>query len=394
VTIAATFELFVTLLAIFELLVFMGWWRRASRPTSPRAAGPGPTSFPRGDSRHLRGHSLRDLVLPCHRGVAMAAEEAKDPKRSIPIAYTAGILTLVVLAMGVMVFAGGVGDWTKLANINDPLPQAMKTIVGESSGWLHMLVWLGLFGLVASFHGIILGYSRQIYAQARSGYLPAWFAEVHPRFKTPHRAIVAGGVVGIAAIFSDELLSFGGQSLTANIVTMAVLGALLMYVLSMAALFKLRASEPGLPRPYRVPFYPIFPAVALIGAVICLVTVAWFNPCSRASSCSSWPWATGTSGLPTSSGRRFPSPRLPRPKAESGWLDPPCASSSPGDAPCRARSNSKDFFTSAERWQETAFALLRRPGREAGAGSRCGRSQTKKTHDLRLHPRTASPRVW
>jgi hypothetical protein len=131
---------------------------------------------------------------------------------------------------------------------------------------------------VASFHGIILGYSRQIYAQARSGYLPAWFAEVHPRFKTPHRAIVAGGVVGIAAIFSDELLSFGGQSLTANIVTMAVLGALLMYVLSMAALFKLRASEPGLPRPYRVPFYPIFPAVALIGAVICLVTVAWFNP--------------------------------------------------------------------------------------------------------------------
>jgi ethanolamine permease len=62
---------------------------------------------------------------------------------------------------------------------------------------------------------------------------------------------VAGGVVGIAAIFSDELLSFGGQSLTANIVTMAVLGALLMYVLSMAALFKLRASEPGLPRPYR-----------------------------------------------------------------------------------------------------------------------------------------------
>jgi ethanolamine permease len=53
----------------------------------------------------------------------MAAEEAKDPKRSIPIAYTAGILTLVVLAMGVMVFAGGVGDWTKLANITTPCPR-------------------------------------------------------------------------------------------------------------------------------------------------------------------------------------------------------------------------------------------------------------------------------
>src|SRR6185436_3963014 len=82
----------------------------------------------------------------------------------VPIAYIGGILTLVALALGVMVFAGGTGDWTKLANINDPLPQAMKVVVGANSGWLHMLVWLGLFGLVASFHGIIIGYSRQIFA--------------------------------------------------------------------------------------------------------------------------------------------------------------------------------------------------------------------------------------
>ncbi|RBJ71172.1 ethanolamine permease, partial [Pseudomonas sp. MWU12-2534b] len=129
-------------------------------------------------------------------GVAMAAEEAKNPKRSIPIAYVAGILTLVALAIGVMVFAGGAGDWTKRANINDPLPQAMKQIVGAHSGWLHMLVWLGLFGLVASFHGIIMGYSRQIFALARAGYLPRALAAVHPRFKTPHRAILAGGAVG------------------------------------------------------------------------------------------------------------------------------------------------------------------------------------------------------
>jgi ethanolamine permease len=78
-------------------------------------------------------------------GAAMAAEEAKDPSRTIPRAYVAGILTLVALAMGVMIMAGGAGDWSKLANINDPLPQAMKLIVGSNSGWLHMLVWLGLW---------------------------------------------------------------------------------------------------------------------------------------------------------------------------------------------------------------------------------------------------------
>ncbi|MEP6501955.1 MAG: amino acid permease, partial [Betaproteobacteria bacterium] len=210
-------------------------------------------------------------------GVAMAAEEAKDPRRSIPIAYIAGILTLLVLAAGVMVFAGAAGDWTKLANINDPLPQAMKTIVGEHSGWLHMLVWLGLFGLIASFHGIILGYSRQIFALARAGVLPGFLGRVHKRFHTPHIAILAGGVVGIAAIFSDELISFGGQTLTANIVTLSVFGAIVMYIISMASLFRLRRVEPDLVRPFRAPMFPLFPAFALVAAVICLVTMVYYN---------------------------------------------------------------------------------------------------------------------
>ena len=246
VHIAATFELVVTLLAIFELLVFMG-------VVSP---GFSVANFTKGGWAGQDTFSLAAVpgifaAIPfaiwfflAIEGVAMAAEEAKDPKRSIPIAYITGIITLVLLAMGVMVFAGGAGDWTKLANLNDPLPQAMKLIVGEHSGWLHMLVWLGLFGLVASFHGIIMGYSRQIFALAREGFLPGWFGQVHPRFNTPHRAIIAGGVVGIAAIYSDELIKIGGQTLTANIVTMSVFGAILMYILSMLSLFKLRRSEP------------------------------------------------------------------------------------------------------------------------------------------------------
>ena len=207
----------------------------------------------------------------------MAAEEAKNPHRSVPIAYIGGILTLVALALGVMVFAGGSGDWTKLANINDPLPQAMKLVVGANSGWLHMLVWLGLFGLVASFHGIIIGYSRQIFALSRAGFLPEALGRIHPRLGTPYVAIQAGGAVGIVAIFSDEFVSFGGQSLTANIVTMSVFGAIVMYILSMASLFRLRRSEPRLARPFAAPVYPLFPAFALAAAVVCLGTMVYFN---------------------------------------------------------------------------------------------------------------------
>nr|WP_319565938.1 ethanolamine permease [uncultured Rhodoferax sp.] len=279
VQIAATFELAVTLLAIFELLVFMG-------VVSP---GFSVANFTKGGWSGQDSFSLASIpgmfaAIPfaiwfflAIEGVAMAAEEAKDPKRSIPIAYITGILTLVVLAIGVMVFAGGAGDWTKLSNINDPLPQAMKMIVGDNSGWLHMLVWLGLFGLVASFHGIILGYSRQIYALSREGYMPPFFAKLHPRFKTPHRAILAGGAIGIAAIYSDELIKIGGNTLTANIVTMSVFGAILMYIISMLSLFQLRRTAPNMVRPFRAPFYPLFPAFALLGAGVCMATMIYYN---------------------------------------------------------------------------------------------------------------------
>jgi ethanolamine permease len=279
-TIAASFELVVTLVAVFELLVFMGVVAPGfSMANFTKGGWAGADSFSLGSMAGIvAAIPFAIWFFLAIEGVAMAAEEAKTPRRSIPIAYIGGMLTLVLLALGVMVFAGGSGDWTKLSNINDPLPQAMKIVVGESSGWLHMLVWLGLFGLVASFHGIIIGYSRQIFALARAGYLPEVLGRVHPTRKTPHLAILAGGVVGIVAVFSDQFVKFGGQSLTANIVTMSVFGAIVMYILSMASLFKLRRTEPSLERPFAAPFYPILPAFALGAAVVCLVTMAYFNP--------------------------------------------------------------------------------------------------------------------
>src|SRR5690349_11010543 len=265
VSIAATFELVVTVLAVAELLVFMGVVAPGFSFSNFVLNGwSGANEFTMGSIPGIfAAIPFAIWFFLAIEGAAMAAEEAKDPKRTIPKAYVSGILTLVFLAIGVMVMAGGVGDWRQLSNINDPLPQAMKAVVGGNSTWLHMLVWIGLFGLVASFHGIILGYSRQIFAQARAGYLPRYFAAIHPRFGTPHRAVLTGGVIGIAAIFSDELVSFGGQTLTANIVTMSVFGAIVMYIVSMLSLFVLRSKEPDLARPFPAIGYPLFPAVAL-----------------------------------------------------------------------------------------------------------------------------------
>jgi ethanolamine permease len=276
ISIAATFELFVTLLAIFELLVFIGVVAPGFSMANFVAHGwAGSDTF---SSAAISGmFAAVPFAIWFFLAIEGAAMAAENPRSTIPKAYIAGILTLVALAIGVMVAAGGVGDWRQYSNINDPLPQAMKIVVGENSGWLHMLVWIGLFGLIASFHGIIMGYSRQIYALARAGYLPRLLAAVNHRFQTPHWALLAGGVIGIAAVFSDEAVKYNNNSLTANIVTMSVFGAIVMYIVSMASLFKLRRAEPLLDRPYRVPWYPLFPAIALVLALLALAAMIYYN---------------------------------------------------------------------------------------------------------------------
>ncbi|MGE9551899.1 ethanolamine permease [Erwinia amylovora] len=278
VKLAAMFELVVTVLAVLELLVFMGVVAPGFSITNFAAHG-------WSGSEHFGLPAVSGIfaAIPfaiwfflAIEGAAMAAEEAKDPKRTIPKAYISGILTLVVLAIGVMLMAGGAGDWRKLSDINDPLPQAMKMVVGEHSGWMHMLVWIGLFGLIASFHGIILGYSRQFFALSRAGYLPAGLAKLS-RFQTPHRAIIAGGVIGITAIFSDSWINLQGMTLTAAMITMAVFGAIVMYLMSMLSLFRLRRTAPELVRTFRAPGYPIVPGIALVLAFVCLIAMLWFN---------------------------------------------------------------------------------------------------------------------
>lgn len=278
VKLAAMFELVVTVLAVLELLVFMGVVAPGFSVANFAANG-----WSGGEHFGLPALSGIFAAIPfaiwfflAIEGAAMAAEEAKDPKRTIPKAYISGILTLVILAIGVMLLAGGAGDWRKLSDINDPLPQAMKMVVGENSGWMHMLVWIGLFGLVASFHGIILGYSRQFFALSRAGYLPAGLAKLS-RFQTPHRAIVAGGLIGIAAIFSDSWINLQGMTLTAAMITMAVFGAIVMYIMSMLSLFRLRRTAPEMERSFRAPGYPIVPGIALVLAVVCLIAMLWFN---------------------------------------------------------------------------------------------------------------------
>ena len=276
---AATFELAVTIIAICELLVFMGVVAPGFELTNFLSHGwAGSDTFSMGTIGGICASiPFAIWFFLAIEGASMSAEEAKNPQVTVKKGFITGIITLVILAAGVMMFAGGSGDWKQLSNLNDPLPKAMMMVVGQKSSWVHMLVFLGLFGLLASFHGIIMEAGRQIFALSRAGYLPKSLSWVNRR-AVPHWAIISTAVFGIVCVLCNSFDPFfNGQSLTANIITLACFGSITMYIISMMSLFKLRKTEPNLERPYKAICYPTFPIIALIGAVICFVLMIYYN---------------------------------------------------------------------------------------------------------------------
>ncbi|OUJ74004.1 ethanolamine permease [Hymenobacter crusticola] len=259
---SANFSLIVTLLAVAELLLYMGLVA-PSFQTSTFLANPIPLSAA-GVFAALPFAIWFYLAI---EGVAMVAEEVEHPRRTIPKGYGYGLFTLVVLALGVMVLTGGVADWRQLSRIDYPLPEALGVVLGRGSRWTKFFASIGLFGLVASFHGTIIGYSRQIFALARSGYLPSSLAKLNGR-QTPHWALVAGGLVGCLALLTGT---------TDQVIILSVFGAVVMYIMSLLSLFVLRRKEPDLVRPFTAPLYPLAPLVALALSLLSLGAIVYYN---------------------------------------------------------------------------------------------------------------------
>jgi ethanolamine permease len=260
---SATFSVFITVLAVVELLLFMGIVGPSFKMTNflwhPMPFGWG------GVFAALPFAVWFYLAI---EGVAMVAEEVKEPKKNIPKGYISGLATLIFLAFGVMILSGGITHWEKLTNVLDPLPESIAIALGKANGLTKIFAGIGLFGLIASFHGTILASSRQVFAMARSGYLPKFLAQLNLKFKTPHWAIIAGGIISAIALFTDKI---------DQIVIMSALGAVFMYMMSMISLFILRKKEPNLERPFSSPFYPVFPAVALIISAVAMLAIIYYH---------------------------------------------------------------------------------------------------------------------
>lgn len=267
---AASFELVITVIAVLELLIFSG----AALPAF-QWSNLTHNALPNGWSGAFAAIPFAIWFFLAIEGVANVAEETINPQRNVLIGFGSAILTLVALCILTFLSSVGVAGWEAVvypapgaAATDSPLPLALSRIFGENHVLYTLVTSIGLFGLVASFHGIILAAGRSTFEFGRMGFAPAALGRVHPRFKTPSNALLLNLAIGIVALLTGK---------TAEIITIACFGALSLYIISMVAMLILRRKEPNLERPFRVPLYPFTPVIALLIASIALVAMTIYN---------------------------------------------------------------------------------------------------------------------
>ena len=213
--VAATFELFITIIAVLGLLFFAGVTLPAFRVENLQI-----NALPNGYMGIVPFAIWFFLAI---EGVANVAEETINPQKNILKGFGFALLTLVILCVLTFMAAVGVGGWEAIVYPDDsgvasdsPLPLAMGLVTGDNQIYYHLLAFIALFGLVASFNGIILAAGRTTFEFGRVGYAPKAIGAVNKKFKTPVNALIFNMIIGIIALFTGK---------TGEIITIAVFGA-------------------------------------------------------------------------------------------------------------------------------------------------------------------------
>ena len=207
----------------------------------------------------MRGAAVMFFAYIGFDAVSTAAQEARNPQRDLPIGILGSLAICTVIYIIVATVLIGIVPYTRL-NVPDPLAVGI-----DATGltWLSPVIKISaLFGLFSTMLVTLLGQTRIFFTMSRDGLLPSAFGRVHPRWRTPHvSTALTGSVVALAA----GLLPI---SVLGQLVSM---GTLLAFVLVSIGVVVLRRTRPELERPFRTPWLPWVPALAV---VFCLAQMA------------------------------------------------------------------------------------------------------------------------
>jgi ethanolamine permease len=248
--------------AIIGIVIF---WIAAASHFSWERAWPNPALPAKGWKAVLEAVPYALWWLVIIETVALAAEEAHEPHRTIPRGLVWAQLTLIALVVLTWLFACGALDAQDLAvnvedgrNVDYPLLKTLGAIpAGKDSRLLRYgFGIIAISGIVASYHGMVYGASRQSFALGRAGYLPEFLGKVHAVRRTPISALLASSILTAACVL---LSLWYPDDVGEMAVLVSTLTALLWYILAMGCLFVLRKREPQLFQSYQAPILRVLP---------------------------------------------------------------------------------------------------------------------------------------
>ncbi len=189
--------------------------------------------------------------------VSTHAEEARNPRRDVPIGIISSLVICTVLYIAVSAVLTGMVPSEKI-NIDAPVSNAFKQ---QGLRWAQFVVSLGaLTGITSVLLVMMLSQPRVLLAMARDGLLPpSFFGAVHPRFRTPWKSTILTGVI---------VSTLGGFLPLRILAELVNIGTLLAFIIVCAAVLIMRRTNPNAERPFRTPFVPLVP---ILGIGFCLV---------------------------------------------------------------------------------------------------------------------------
>ena len=225
-----------------------------------------------GISGIMRGAAVIFFAYIGFDAVSTAAQEARNPKRDMPIGILGSLVVCTVLYIAVAAVMVGLVPYEQL---DGPAPMAVTIGYARAAaqgtafeGLLNVMPFLVKLGILAGLSSTIvvqmMAQPRIFMAMSRDGLLPRWMGRVHARFGSPYLTTIAtGAVVAIAAGLTPITL----------LGHMVSIGTLFAFVVVSVGVIVLRRTQPDLPRPFKAPWSPVVPAASALASIALMLSL-------------------------------------------------------------------------------------------------------------------------